>query len=75
MEDPRTALARDDVQRMFTLYGRYRSVKSLLRLNIRQRMADVEETRGDLIHGPVAVKELAMARLRYSAFRKIPMPS
>jgi hypothetical protein len=70
MEDPRVSLATEDLSRMIRQYGCLSSVRSILRLNIRRRKAEMEETRGDPVHGPVAVKELAMARLRYSAFKK-----
>lgn len=70
MEDPRLSLARNDLNRMMNEYGSVRSVKSMLRQSISLRKAEVDESRGDPVHGPVAVKELAMARLRYSAFKK-----
>ena len=68
--DPRVALAAKDVAELKTQWKRLSSVKGLLIRTIKQRRAEAEELAGDPAHGPVAVKELEMARIRLHVFKK-----
>ena len=68
--DPRVALAAKDVAELKTQWKRLSSVKGVLIRTIKARRAEAEELAGDPAHGPVAAKELEMARIRLHVFKK-----
>ena len=70
MDQPRITLAEKDIAQLKAQWGRLSSVKKILLHSIRLRRAEAEEHAEDPAHGPVAAKELEMARIRLHVFKK-----